>query len=257
MFKKILISLFIVLISTTCALSASVSLTPSVNTQTLGTVAKPWAHTYSVDFISPKVADIAGLNTRYQGTGSGVDYVGEIGSTTMSTDTSYLLRDPAAVPTIIRSVQTVDGSSRTGSGTAADPWIYAKSWTPLGITVEVDGHTTNTNLTAANVSNTIIYNNGQAASDVYLNLPTAAAGYSALFTVYTAQAYKWGVKAGASDKIYLLASDGTVSVGSDNGYARMTQAQAGQCFACWTFKTDAYDWMCKAVSIGTSTFAAN
>ena len=26
---------------------------------------------------------------------------------------------------------------------------------------------------------------------------------------------------------------------------------------CWTFKTDAYDWMCKAISIGTSTFAAH
>jgi hypothetical protein len=36
----------------------------------------------------------------------------------------------------------------------------------------------------------------------------------------------------------------------------MTNAQVGQAFACWTFKTDAYDWMCRAISIGTSTFVA-
>lgn len=41
-----------------------------------------------------------------------------------------------------------------------------------------------------------------------------------------------GVRAGASDKIYIIAADGTISVGSDNGYARMTAAQVGQSFAC-------------------------
>ena len=122
--------------------------------------------------------------------------------------------------------------------------------------VEVNGSTSGS-LSAANVSSTIVYNTGQAAADVALVLPTAATGYSAIFTVGTAQSNKWGVQAGTNDKIYLLAADGTVSAGSDNGYARMTVAQIGQSFACWTFKTDAYDWMCKAVSIGTSTFAAN
>jgi hypothetical protein len=38
----------------------------------------------------------------------------------------------------------------------------------------------------------------------------------------------------------------------------MTAAQIGQSYACWTFKhTDDYDWFCKAISIGTSTFAAH
>jgi len=124
------------------------------------------------------------------------------------------------------------------------------------IAVEVNGSADDT-LTAAEVSSTIVYNTGQAAADIALTLPTAAAGYTALFNVGTAQSNKWGVRAGSSDKIYLLAADGTVAAGSDNGYARMTVAQIGQSFACWTFKTDAYDWMCKAVAVGTSTFAAN
>jgi hypothetical protein len=124
--------------------------------------------------------------------------------------------------------------------------------------VEVDGSAAGT-LTAAQVSGTIVTNRGQAASDVALTLPTAAAGYNALFTVGTAQSNKWGVRAGTNDKIYLLAADGTISAGSDNGYARMTAAQVGQVFACWTFQTgsSAWDWQCKASAIGTSTFAAN
>lgn len=123
---------------------------------------------------------------------------------------------------------------------------------------EVDGHASG-NLTAVQVQNTTIYNYGMGAADVALVLPTAAAGYSALFTVSTAQSNKWGVRAGTNDKIYLIAADGTVSAGSDNGYARMTAAQIGQSFACWTTKTDGstWDWSCKAIAIGTSTFAAN
>jgi hypothetical protein len=126
------------------------------------------------------------------------------------------------------------------------------------IAVEVDGSAAGT-LTAAQVSGTIVTNRGQGAADVALTLPTAAAGYNALFTVGTAQSNKWGVRAATNDKIYLLAADGTISAGSDNGYARMTAAQVGQAFACWTFQTgsSAWDWQCKASAIGTSTFAAN
>lgn len=137
----------------------------------------------------------------------------------------------------------------TGSGTAT---LSGKSY----VTLEVDGSSSGS-LTADQVSNSIVYNTGQGASDVALGLPTAAYGYSALFLVGTAQTNKWGVQADTNDKIYLLNSDGTISAGADNGYARMTNAQVGQSFACWTFKTDAYDWMCKAISIGTSSFAAN
>lgn len=121
---------------------------------------------------------------------------------------------------------------------------------------EVDGHATG-NLTAAQVSSTTVYNTGQGAADVALTLPTAAAGYSLLLTVGTAQSNKWGVRAASSDKIYLIGSDGTIAAGTDNGYARLTAAQLGQSFACWTFKTDAYDWLCKAISVGSSALAAN
>jgi hypothetical protein len=146
-------------------------------------------------------------------------------------------------------------SDETGSGAlvfGTSPTISGLISTPA----EVDGHTDATNLTAAQVSGTVIYNTGQAASDVTLNLPTAAAGYSALFTVGTSRANKWRVRAGANDLIYLIAAAGTIAKGSNNGYVGFVNAQEGQSFACWTIKTDAYDWQCKAIAIGTSTFVA-
>ena len=79
-----------------------------------------------------------------------------------------------------------------------------------------------------------------------------------LATVGTTQAGNhWGVQADTNDKIYLIAADGTVSAGSDAAAVVMTAATIGQSFACWTFKTDAYDWQCKAISIAASTFAAH
>jgi len=124
---------------------------------------------------------------------------------------------------------------------------------------EVDGHTTSTDLAAANVSNTIIHNYDQAASDVFLIAPAAAAGYSALFNVVTAQSNHWCFEAAASDKIYLVAAAGTIAAGDDGAAVCMIAAQIGQSFACWTFKSGAatYDWICKAIAIGTSTFEAH
>jgi hypothetical protein len=121
---------------------------------------------------------------------------------------------------------------------------------------EVDG-SAHLTLTAAQVSNTVIYNTGQTTADIVHHLPTAAAGYSFLATVGTAQTNHFGVQADTNDKIYLVAAAGTVAAGSDNAAVVMVAAQVGQSFACWTFKTDAYDWMCKAISIGTSTFDAH
>jgi hypothetical protein len=125
--------------------------------------------------------------------------------------------------------------------------------------VEVDGHTTSTDLTAAQVSGTYITNYDQAASDVFLILPAAAAGYNFVGSVATAQSNHWCVEAQATDKIYLIAAAGTIAAGDDGAAACMIAAQVGQQFACWTFKTGAtaYDWACKAVAIGTSTFEAH
>jgi hypothetical protein len=107
--------------------------------------------------------------------------------------------------------------------------------------------------------NCVVTNYGQDANDRYVQLPTAEDQLSCLFDVGTARSNKWGARAGVSDKIYLIAADGTIAAGSDNGYARMTAAQVGQSFACWSFKAEsaAWDWKCKAIAIGTSTFAAN
>lgn len=156
-------------------------------------------------------------------------------------------------------------------GAATDTTIHRES---AGV-VSIEGATilTNTvpavfdgsaasNLTAASMSDPrcTVSNFGQTTADVAVTLPTAAANLSCLFNVGTAQSgNKWGVRANTNDKIYLIAAAGTISAGDDNGYARMTAAQVGQSFACWSFTTGsgAYDWQCKAISIGTSTFVAN
>jgi hypothetical protein len=129
------------------------------------------------------------------------------------------------------------------------------------VTPEVDG-SAHIHLTAAQMSGNgaVVYNTGQTNADVFLDFPTAAAGLSGLFTVGTTQAGNhWGVctNAAVTDKIYLIAADGTVAAGDDDACVVMTAATIGQVFACWTFKTDAYDWMCKAISIAGSTFAAH
>jgi len=122
---------------------------------------------------------------------------------------------------------------------------------------EVDGHVTSTDLTAAQVSNTVIHNIGQAGEVIDI-LPTAAAGYSFLVNIGEADGAHFGVEAQATDAIYLIAADGTVTAGDDGAAVVMTAAEVGQSFAYWTFKhTDDYDWFCKAISIGTSTFAAH
>lgn len=156
------------------------------------------------------------------------------------------------------------GQILKSGGHGANPsWTGTLSITSITGTAitaaEVDGHTDQTALTAANVSNTVITNYGQGAADVFLLLPAAAAGYSFLATVATAQANHFGVEAAANDKIYLIAADGTIAAGDDAAAVVMTAAQVGQQFACWTFKTGAtaYDWACKAIAIGTSTFAAH
>ena len=93
------------------------------------------------------------------------------------------------------------------------------------------------------------------AADVTLDLPAAVPGMSTLYHVITAQSYKWGVRAPATDTMQIVAADGTLGTETTQGYARMTTAQAGQVFACWSIVSN--KWQCKAGAIGTSTFAAN
>lgn len=156
------------------------------------------------------------------------------------------------------NVDAVSADVETMMGSANNAAIRSNIGAQPVIPVIVDG-SASASLTAAQVSGTHVSNYGMGGADVALTLPAAAAGYRALFDVSTAQAFKWGVRANTTDLIYLIAADGTVAAGSDNGYARMTAAQVGQVFVCWTFQSgaSAYDWKCKAGAIGTSTFAAN
>lgn len=128
------------------------------------------------------------------------------------------------------------------------------------VTPTIDG-SAHVHLTAAQMAGNgvIVTNYGQTTADVVVGLPAAASGLSGLFTVATAQSNHWGVQADTNDKIYLIAAAGTVAAGSDGASAVMVAAQLGQSFACWTFQSGdgAWDWMCKAISIGTSTFEAH
>jgi hypothetical protein len=124
---------------------------------------------------------------------------------------------------------------------------------PSITTLEVDGHTNGTNLTATQVSSTIIHNIGQGANAVTLNLPTAAKGYSFVLQCGEAQtSHRWRVRAGASDLIYLIAAAGTITAGNNNGYVGIDSPAIGAALVCWTVKTDAYDWACKPIA-GTWT----
>ena len=109
------------------------------------------------------------------------------------------------------------------------------------------------------MTNGIITNYTQTAADTFLYLPAAAAKLDGLFTVITPQAEHWGVVAANGDVIYLIAAAGTVVAGANQAAVVMTAAEAGQAFAVWSFKSGAasYDWMAKAISIATSTFAAH
>jgi hypothetical protein len=105
-----------------------------------------------------------------------------------------------------------------------------------------------------------VSNYGQTTADVSIGLPTAAANLSCLFTVSTARSNHWGVLADTNDAIYIAAAAGTISAaGTDGAAAAMVAAQLGQSFACWSIQTgaSAWDWVCKGVVIGTSTFEAH
>ncbi len=117
--------------------------------------------------------------------------------------------------------------------------VVVGAGTSDGRFLEVNG-SASISLSAAQVSNTVIYNTGQAAANIQLSLPVAASGYSFIGVAGTTQAANtWKFTAAASDKIYI---DGVA--GTDNQSIIITPA-IGNYLTCFTFKTDAYDWICK------------
>jgi len=103
-------------------------------------------------------------------------------------------------------------------------------------------------LTAQEVRNTIISNQGQSAENTQ-TLPAAAAGLNALFVIATAGAGAFHVKAGASDKIYF---DGTALDDADK--VSCATPAVGDMLSLVTFKSGAstYDWIAQTVA-GTWT----
>ncbi len=104
---------------------------------------------------------------------------------------------------------------------------------------------TNTgNLSAADVSGTIINNYGQSA-DAILTLPTAAEGFTFAVALGTTVAKYFRIKANTNDKIYF---NGVA--GSDNGYVGIASAVTGAMISFVSFKTGAsdYDWIATTVS---------
>jgi hypothetical protein len=133
----------------------------------------------------------------------------------------------------------------------------------LSVTPAVIDGSAHVHITAKQMSDPRCHvsNYGMAdGADVSIGLPTVAANLYCFFEVDTARAYHWGVLADTNDNITIIAADGTVgSAGSDGAAAIMTAAQVGQSFICWSARTgaSAYDWRCKAVAIGTSTFTSH
>ena len=99
-------------------------------------------------------------------------------------------------------------------------------------------------LTAVEISGTLINNYGQAA-DVVLTLPVAVSGLSFMVVCGTTVANYYRIKANTNDKIYL---DGTA--GADNGYVGIASAAVGATITFMAFQTgaEAYDWIATAIS---------
>ena len=99
-------------------------------------------------------------------------------------------------------------------------------------------------LTAVEISGTLINNYGQAA-DVILTLPAAVSGLSFMIVCGTTVANYYRIKANINDKIYL---DGTA--GADNGYVGIASAAVGATITFMAFQTgaEACDWIATAIS---------
>lgn len=203
-----------------------------------------------------KSSGVAGLSAVYEANSTDTSYIGWMGAASISESFSYQFSNTQ--PT---AGQAMVFAAPTGTGDPSGNKVSAQTWiTPAQLGSIIDG-SAHVHLTAAQMqtSNCNVTNYGQTTADITLELPTAENGLSCLFTVATAQSNHWGVQAGTNDKIYLISADGSVAAGDDNHMVVMTAAQLGQAFVCFSFNSGnaTYDWMCKAISIGTSTFAAH
>ena len=161
-------------------------------------------------------------------------------------------------------IKPVGNYTHTQTTTATTNSTFPAGTNTLGAiqTATIDG-SAHTHLTTAQMQmpNCIVTNLGQTTADINIGLPAATVGLSCLFTVATARSNHWGVLAAAGDAIYIVAAAGTISAkGTDADAAVMVAAQLGQSFGCWTQATEAgpgYDWFCRAIAVGTSTFEAH
>jgi len=232
---------------------------------------KLWGLTIIIIFAWMGVAAGSGINngTPFAGTESTTGSAGSVKSPSTTGKTTFT--GPAAGATRNVTTPDADWTAIWKSGAVTDGHIAGFDGTAgglkdLGAPVVISGvgdGSAHVHLTAAQMATGVgchYTNLGQTNADVDLLFPAAADSLECLFTVGTAQAGNhWGITSNTGDDIYLLAAAGTISQCGDQTSVIMTAAQVGQSFACWTFKTAAntYDWMCKAIAIGTSTFACH
>lgn len=204
-----------------------------------------------------KVSGTAGLSAVYEANSTDTDYVAWMGAASISESWSYQFS--STQPT---AGQIMLFGAPAGTGDPNGKKISAQTWGLPALRASTIDGSAHVHLTAAQMStaNCRVSNYGQTTADVSIGLPTAAADLSCLFEVETARSNHWGVLADTNDNITIIAAAGTIgSAGTDGAAVVMLAAQVGQSFACWTHKTgeSAWDWKCKAIAIGTSTFEAH
>jgi hypothetical protein len=164
--------------------------------------------------------------------------------------------DGSAVRTFFDTKSTylsIANNSGGRSPTASAYEIYADAgiWklntngieTSMAVPTEVDASTaaSPTAIQLSSINNNTITNYGQAAADINVTLPAAAANLSFLATVGTAQAANyWRFTSAAGGDMYL---DGS-STGKN--YVQFSAPAVGNYFSCFTFKTGAatWSWVC-------------
>jgi hypothetical protein len=111
-----------------------------------------------------KVSGLAGILSLYEANSTDMDYSGRIGPSSITANTSYLLRDPNARATSGNMVLAYTNSGESGSGTPADPYIQVGSWADLDDYVAKAGATMTGKLTAVNSGTSSGLNVGYWAS---------------------------------------------------------------------------------------------